>query len=269
MSECSICNDTGVTYVSDIDVAPCRCLKARLIKQHLGPEIALAKTILTSPLLTVQDDQIQIDRTDENLFLHAPWHDLLPHLKWALYCKGLQYRFRIVTDEKIRTVFVGAESYMARPKSQRDDVATMNSLADLVGAEFNLLIIRLGFLGHKNVAAPGALKEALMIRESACVPTWLVDSPSNPFAPGCFTYSDDVAAYIRQHFAVVTFEATASAPEDFEPIEDVSINSADPSTMVVRPRPSSPSTDDLDPLLTENSFKKRTYGKKPRGGDPL
>lgn len=277
---CSICNGAEVVYVNDTDVDTCRCLKARLVKQHLGPEIASAPTILQSPLLQVTEDVVVQDRTQENLFIKAPWVDVLPHLKWVLYAKGTRFRFRIITDEKIKTVFVGAESYMSRPKGKRDDVIPINSLGDLVGSDYDLVIIRLGFLGHKNVAAPGAFKEALMIREVACKPTWIVETPTNIFGYGCPTYSEDVADYIERHFEVLNLTCTnRPAPVLLPPEYDDAVSGTeDPSEMaplptgVTQPRfhsPPSSVTDDIMSHMMGGGSKKKGWKKSGGGGGPV
>ena len=276
---CSICNGAEVVYVNDTDVETCRCLKARLVKQHLGPEIASAPTILQSPLLKVVEDAVVLDRTQENLFIKAPWVDVLPHLKWVFYAKGTRFRFRIITDEKIKTVFVGAESYMSRPKGKRDDVIPINSLNDLVGSDYDLVIIRLGFLGHKNVAAPGALKEALMIREVACRPTWIVEMPTNIFGYGCPTYSDDVADYIERHFEVLNLTRTdrpvpqplpPELDEDVTGMEDPSEMPPLPISAAQAPRvhtpPSSVGDYIMDHLMGGDNRKKGGWKKKSGGG---
>ena len=237
---CPLCNGAEVIYIDngDSDVEPCRCLRARILKQYMGPEIASAPTILRSPLFVVDNDDVTLDRTRENLFIKTSWQTILPHLKWALYCKGIRFQFRVITDEKIRTVFVGNESYMARAKGKRDDVVTINSLSDLVGSDYKLVIIRLGYLGHKNIAAPGALKEALMLREVACLPTWIIEETDRPF-PECHTYSNDVAMYIEQKYETVTLDAAPHQArveyEPSEPVEDISATE-DPSEMAPPPR---------------------------------
>jgi hypothetical protein len=283
---CPLCGGAEVIYVNDFDVDTCRCLKARLIKQHLGSEIASAPTILRSPVFVVKDDEVRVDRTKDNLFIKAPWQDVLPHLKWVFYCKGTRFRFRIVTDEKIRTVFVGNESYRARSKSTRDDVTTFNSLGDLVGSDFDLIIIRLGLLGHKNVAAPGALKEALMLREVACLPTWIVEQPNNPFGPGCHTYSEDVADYIERLFEVVNLtrkDRPAPVPRPPETDADEVTGNEDPAAMespvAAEPveshfeTPPSAIDDDMMSQLVGSGGKKKYSGsswkKKSGGGGPV
>lgn len=200
----------------DQTVQQCICSYSRALKAHLGPEIAVAPLIRESPLFQAgpPGEPARKDRTQENLFLKGYWRDLLSHFKWALGCKGPMFRFRMVTDEKLKVVWLGAESYATRAKTKRDDVVTFNSLADLVGPEIDLVILRLGFLGYKNVAMPGVLKEALMIREFACKPTWIVEVPTSIYQPGHFSYSEDVDDYIKEHFEIVNLTRHESARSD-------------------------------------------------------
>lgn len=192
MPVCEKCGDTGKIPIDDMNVKQCVCAYARALKAHLGPEIAGATLLDRSPFFDPDGE----DYTTKNLFIKAYWTDLLPHLKWALGCKGPMFRFRVLTDERLKTIYVGAESYLSRARSKRDDLVTYNSLNDLVGEDLELIIIRLGHLGHKNIAMPGVLKESLMLREVALKPTWLIESPQAPYVPGHFAYSEDTYDYI-------------------------------------------------------------------------
>lgn len=210
---CPRCQGKGTLPTDDdMTVRQCICAYSRTLKAHLGSEIALAP-LIQSPLYQpgAPGEPPKVDRTTENLFLKGFWSDLLSHLKWGLGCKGPFFRFRVVTDERLKVVYLGAESYAARAKGRRDEVQTYNSLADLVGPDVDLLILRLGFLGHKNVAMAGILKEALMIREAACKPTWLVEVPTSPFGPGHYSYSDEVGDYILNTFEVVDLTPSNAA----------------------------------------------------------
>jgi hypothetical protein len=146
-----------------------------------------------------RDDPPVVDRTSKNLIIQGNWYDIASHIKWALIAKGLKFFSKTVTDEKLKNVWLGNEKYNSRPKKNRDDDSTYNSLSDLIGENYHLLIIRLGHLGYKNIAMPGILKEALMLRQVARVPTWLIVEPGNPFVPGHFAYSDDVYSYLAHN----------------------------------------------------------------------
>jgi hypothetical protein len=282
---CAKCNYTGYLHVEDDDtrVAQCLCAYAKKLKAYLGPEISAAPTITRSPLyaLGARGEPPAIDRMGDNLFIKSYWTDLLPHLKWALACRGPMYRYRIVTDEKIRTVFVGNDSYRQRSKADRDEVVTFNGLGDLVGPDLDLVIIRLGFLGYKNISMPGALKEALMIRESAAKPTWLVEVPSSPYGPGHFSYNEDVGGYIERLFEVVDLvreRVERDTPHGYdvgqeEPVEDVGMgaHTSDPEPVrkPVERFKASPTveTPDMGALLGDDSRKRfKKFGGKKRGG---
>lgn len=236
---CSICKGTGIRPVPDDDltVRQCVCAYARALKKHLGPEIAGAATLTVSPLMNPG----KVDRTDEDLFLTGHWPAVLPHLKWALGCKGPAFPFRIVTDERIKTVWVGAEDYRARNKRRRDNMETFNSLSDLVVDGVELLIIRLGFMGYSNRAMAGVLKETLMLRSAALKPTWIVDNPESPFGPGHIAWNDDVSDYIHNRFDRVVIGLVKTAPRvvipEIDENGDVSVDGPAPATEPEEPSP--------------------------------
>ena len=199
---CPICNGEEATFLNDYDMTPCQCLLARLWRRHLdtvGSGISSAATILKSPLFVVNGGEIEVDRTQENLFISSHWESLLPHLKLALFCKGMGFRSCVVSDEKLLSVYLGKESYGSRSKRSRDDLQTLNGLGDVMGPDHDLVILRLGRLGYKNIAAAGVLKEALMIREGTGLPTWLVEEGAGAFSYDCYSFSDDVLGYILGH----------------------------------------------------------------------
>lgn len=292
---CARCNGKGFLPVEgdDFTVQQCICAYSRALRAHLGVEIATAPLITKSPLFVAGDagEPPKIDRTKENLFIKGYWRDLLSHFKWALGCKGPLFPFRLLTDEKLKVVWLGQESYAARAKSRRDEVVTYNSLADLVGPDIDLVIIRLGFLGHKNIAMPGILKEAMMIREFACKPTWIVEVPTSLYGPGHFSYSEEVADYIAEKFEVVDLVRKESARSDEVPHgieisplaialdaddgDDVTIGSLQPTPASMRhmpkPRFERPTIDTDTDLPGEGvSARKKQYGKKkPSSGGPV
>src|SRR5579863_807875 len=120
---CGICQGAGVITVDDLTDCLCQCARTRMMRAHLGPEIASAKKIDASPLFqrgATPTDPPVADRTKENLFIQGRWVELISHFRYALICKGLMFRFLVITDEKIKTVFVGAESYKERTREERD-----------------------------------------------------------------------------------------------------------------------------------------------------
>ena len=207
---CSHCQGVGKILVDEHTVRPCVCLLRQMNKLHLGPDLWSAPYIKSSPLFElspVAGEAPLVDLTEHNVCVKGRWQALRSHLKLALGCKRNlvpAHRWRLVTDEKLLRVWLGAESYTARPKKQRDQQETNNSLADLIGPEIHLVLIALGRLGHKNIAMAGILKEALMIREQYNRATWLIVDPEyGMYGPGHLSYSEDTAEYIDKHFDVV------------------------------------------------------------------
>jgi len=185
-------------------VQQCPNLYARQLKDHLGNELAQVQHVTASPLY---DPTREVDRTASNILISdCPWRNLLPHLKWALGMKGLLFFFRIITDERLKNVWVGNEQYKSLSAEARDVVPTFNSLADLLGPDQDLVIIKLGYFGQHNRAAAGLLKEALLIRESLHKATWLVLDPNRPWT---HSYNPDVAEYVGSNFKGLKIEASA------------------------------------------------------------
>lgn len=201
---CTECGGEGLIQVDDLTTKMCRCAWARAMRAKLGPEIAGAPSLpkgVVSPLFVQSETDTQ-DWTTKNLYLKGRWTDLLPHFKYAFIPRGLDFSFKFTTDEKLKTIWVGDESYKARARTKRDDVDTYNSLSDFI-VDCNLLIIRLGYLGYRNRAMPGILKEALMQREVLRRPTWLIEDPqTGTFCEGHFSYSDELWGYIQSKFPV-------------------------------------------------------------------
>lgn len=206
------CDGRGHIPVDDMTMKLCRNLYAKALRQHLGKDLSRVQHVPSSPLLKrASDGTFVVDRTKDNLHIKGcTWSRLLPHLKLALGCKGLNFHFKILTDQQIKNVFVGNEHRQFRKPGQE----FYNSLGDLVG-EFDLVIIKLGYIGHKNVAAPGALKETLLIREASSLPTWVVEDPYRPWTHSC---DPDVEYYIQDRFDVVTIKgADPGCTVDDEP----------------------------------------------------
>jgi hypothetical protein len=191
----------------DLMVRVCPYMRARIIAKHLGAEIWNVKAVPNGscPLLEMGErgKPPVLDRTAENLHLRIRWPNLLPHLKFALGCKGPNFPFRVITDQEIKNVYVGNEHYGVRAKSRRDDVETYNSLSDFAGDAYDLVILKLGYIGHPNRAAAGALKETLLIREALHKATWIVHDPEHSWTHSC---DENVEDYIGTRFETVALD---------------------------------------------------------------
>jgi hypothetical protein len=220
-----------------------------MLANYLGPDLGGAPQIQSSPLYALDGNfaTVIVDRTTENVFVKGSWPVVLPHLRLALghrYYLRESYRYSILTDERIINVYVGNEGYKARSKNND---GSFNGLKDLVEAP-DLVVVRLGFLGYRNKAAPGALKQALMLREAALKPTWVVQNPAND-AP--VSWDDEIAAYIQEHFDVVDLRK-AKTPTAPEPPSTMAVEEHQTKLGTVKQKPAKPSelvpTHDSDPM---------------------
>jgi hypothetical protein len=255
------------------------CQKIGRAREKLGVYWG-AQKIPETPLYQPGPEGIPVvDRTGEWLFLRGTKNDLAAHLRRALGGKLLDtdgnFNLRITTDEEVKRVFVGAESYEKRSKKDRDDRTTMNSLKDLIGG-YDLVVIFMGFLGYKNVAVAGGLKEALLLRSAEAKPTWLMDDCATPLREGYPAYSDDLWYYIDQHFEFVDLPSVTEPEEVRENADgtaDVDLN--DPPD-IPAPRRAPPIADPVEDdsvagVFSGKSSKGFSGKKKPAksSGDPM
>jgi len=203
------CGGKGFIRTGENHCKPCPHLQVKRLRQHLGPIISKVQHVKGSPLLTPP----HTDLTGTNLRIQIrTWNGLLPHLKWALACKGVTFSFRIITDEEIRTVFVGSRNYRSIPVKLREKVQTYNSIADLV-EDPDLVIIQLGILRYKNVAAPSAFYEALRIRERNAKATWIVECDGTDL-DSSQVYDSTVGSHVENNYEVVQIETDDEGDDD-------------------------------------------------------
>lgn len=173
----------------------------QLLRSRLTADLFEAPKITESPLYTpakTRGEPAIINRTKENLFIRGvTLGGLLPHLRLVFACLPIKYK--VIDDSRLRDVFVGGESYTSKAKALRDQKESNNVIADIVGKDFDLVVIRLGVLGYKNVAAAGVLREALMVREGLGKATWLFED-SDPTINWIHSRDLDVEGYIEKRF---------------------------------------------------------------------
>lgn len=278
MPGCPICNNPNGRIEIDEhgSTKQCACSFRSDCRKRLPPDISEATPILVSPLLQIRGPgEVLVDLTTEDLFIKSYWSNLTSHLLLVLTVKMLgclMYPFRIVTDSDLRDVYVGARAYTSRSRSHREDVPAFNSLADYIGKDMELVIIRLGFLGHRNRAMPGVLLEALRLRSVAGKPTWIVEEPDSIFGPGHFSYSEEVAEYIRRRYQVVDLtnpnDGRSIVPRGVEgaPLEEDEGMSLDPApvTRNVMPEPAIPTSGDsrIDMNILDGSRRPRRWNRR-------
>jgi hypothetical protein len=293
---CPLCGDTGFTYnpEDDTSVQQCICSYKRSLRIHLGLKIASAPLPENnkSPLFVPpkkHGDSPKVDRTVDNLFLKGYYGDLLPHLKWALGCKGLKFRFVILSDERVLRIWLGSESHHSQ-KDVEGGEGYIESLHDVIGPDVDLFILRLGYLGYPNKSMPGVLHEALLLREAASKPTWIIEQPNSIFGYGHRSYSDDLAEYIQENFEVIKFKSGKATSEiepqgidvPVEPIEDVGLG-VTPTESPPQPKPVQRAQSympkevitttrdwekesDIDRAMSGSKSKKKPWNKRGGGG---
>jgi hypothetical protein len=197
---CGKCKGVGtLPMLSNVDtVIMCECRLTAMVRDRVGEEIANAKKLVSSPFMEAKG---------ENLHITGEWPDVLPHLRFALkmnlILSGFAFSFRMITDEDLRTAFLaGGSKYDEREEEDR--------MADLVGSQIDLVIIRLGFLGYKNAAMPGILLTSLRAREASLRPTWLIDAPDMPFGKGHLAWSPEVGSYISMRYGTAQIEGEST-----------------------------------------------------------
>lgn len=233
MSEQTLCPTCGRVPIEGCDLQghipvgeedgtnrPCPNILLKRIAKRIDPEFGhVTGTRTPLLLLNPQGGEPVADYTCQNIVITCPWRGLLPHLKYVLSSKlattNLNFRWLITTDERIRSVFVGSESYKARKHLEGEDSGnTVENVSDLVGS-YDLVIIRLGYLGYRNQAAAGALKEALLHRDSIHRFTWIVEDPDRPWK---HSRGPVVEQYIKDNFGQLAvepvFAATKPPPAD-------------------------------------------------------
>lgn len=161
----------------------CICKQREKFHSQVGDAIYQAERL---------DDSALWDRTDDNLFVSSHREDFLPHLRYVLAQKGLEYAWARTTDSELRDIYVG-------------DHDTYDSLGEYIERP-SLVIIQLAVLSYKNVAMSGILMETLRIRQFEDKSTWIVNPPDEPFDSAHEAYSESLNRYINDHFDRMVIE---------------------------------------------------------------
>jgi hypothetical protein len=181
-------------------------------------------------------------------------------------------KFTLVDDALILEVSLGKQQYNNRPKEVREAIKTFNSLTDLVGSEFDLVIITLGIQSYKNIASSSHLLETLKRRRDIYDrATWALEPPGSNWH---FSRDDAVDEYLAKHFDVVELESSLTDPVEESLVSDLSegdhtIASYDPAPIAFPKKrriqiEATPNMADFDDLVKGNisqpkKFKGRHY----------
>lgn len=200
-----------------LDSQQCICAFAQAVKRRLGDEISLSQPVrYNSPLLVADDTgKLLVNRSTENLFIKCWWSDFKSHFRLLavnlLQRQKLQWYWQFVTDERLKNLYLGNEAHRSKSRKKQEDSDSYNCISDFIGPMFDLVVIRLGYLGWKNQAMAGILKEALLIRQAASKPTWILEQPCSVFREGHFSWSFDVDEFVKSNFEVVDL---VESPDD-------------------------------------------------------
>lgn len=257
------CRGIGYRFIEEGVGETCPNKIAAQFRRRLGAEFDNVPAISSSPLYETNASRVPTaDLTKDNLAIYSTWTGLLPHLKRCLVNKGLDFFFRIITDERIKNVFVGAESYKSRSESAQEDTIAYNALPDLV-RDPALLIIKLGYLGYKNISAAGALKEALLIRESASKPTWVVIDNIDANHRWTFSHNAEVQYYIDTKFKQLTLETGENTARWNPATEDIGMSRDDDDDLALLQPPDTQGeliVEDCAPVSTDFDFDRNFPG---------
>lgn len=189
--DCSICNNTR--WVGTIE-KPVRC------KCNIRYEVRRRLPIALAPYL--DDDYLQATLADghlhevrtENVLLTGSWDRIAPYIVNGLFnqLKGL-----ISTAERWPVVVLTDQELLDLTFEKDEDGSSR--LKSVTAPECcELLILRLGFVGSKNLEAPNALAKALQYRQGVKA-TWVIIDPDVPFQEGrAWSWSALVDQYLRQ-----------------------------------------------------------------------
>lgn len=209
--DCPKCRGRGVTPL-EIDGWPgagtqnCDCVFKRDLLanvKRVWKVLLSAESVESSPLLKL---------TKENVWITASNHTLRRHLRYVAFRMGVNWDARVVADASLITAWLATAVEIKDPDVRHPSEAAQEfdgppssefmTLLDLV-APYDLLIIRLGIKAAANKEMANVLAEALNERDMLGKPTWVVDDPGRPLAPGHKCYSEDVLAILEDYERMV------------------------------------------------------------------
>jgi hypothetical protein len=180
---CPHCGGDGRVY-DEGDPIPraCVCKLRQMFRVRVGKEIFESEK-LTGPA--------RLDAAC-NMTFCADWKAGLPHVRQGLlhaWRRNPEHRHTVTTDLRIvdESLSEGADG-----------------IESLVGPQHHLVIVRLGYLPSKNMAAADALLSALRHRvEIWRAPVWVTDTPDVMFVRGHFAWSESVKKFLEKNFVEV------------------------------------------------------------------
>jgi hypothetical protein len=172
--------------------------------------------------------------------------------------QGPEFSFRVITDVDLLDSWLGnVDPFDADVLGQREGAngnPVAISLTDLVNRH-KLLIILVGTKKARNEAAPECLAEALSVRDSLGLPTWVVDKPNLRLTHGHISYNMFVEEFIHNWKHITLTDPTV--PQSRKPVVPAPARQAPAS--LAKAEIASIDLDGLDAL-----FNKKDKWKKPK-----
>lgn len=178
------------------------------------------------------EKSVLLPHTQKDLRVICPEIAFKANLRHVGLRQGPDWDFRVVTDAQLMTAWLATAALMGKNLIDPEIAATTSlealTLVDLIDPPKHL-VIRLGVKTARNVAMPEVLLEALQHRHHVGKSTWVVEHPNQPLQAGHLCWSDDVMAFLHDHYKTVRItsefqEPTASIAsvlDEVEPIESV------------------------------------------------
>lgn len=254
IKDCPDCRGRGVVEVEMEGLIvpatrPCKCVEARdryLNMNRRWSGLGKVRPVKESPL---------VGREGDNLRIRATHKVFKRHMHRVALGQPPEWFFSVESDRELAKAWLykakqEGEVYDGDVIAHTPKYATLEDLTD----HAKLLIVLVGVKAARNNAAPELLVDVVRGRDFLGKPTWVVDEPHYPLAPGHISYSE-LVEYEFEDWDFVELASEEASPKRKR--------QAPPAS--VKPRPGIPndhepevvgSSQYLDKLLTEKKKKK-------------
>lgn len=190
---CTICGGRGVVNARKNNkgmtiTKPCKCVVIRDLLLNIKkrwPALLKAKKVKQSPLK---------DKTHMDLHITAKDDVFKAQMRHVALRKGPDWNFCVATDKDLVNAWLAVAKAEGRQILDRDVASSTikyMTLEDLVDPP-DLLVIILGVKSAQNRQMSAVLLEAIQSRSYQGKATWVVDTPTQPLAPGHMCYSREL-----------------------------------------------------------------------------
>lgn len=196
--DCEKCRGRGVIPVPGIvppAVQECSCTLVRKIALNVerGWKGAMkSPPVPGSPLRGLERD---------NVWMTGLVSNIRAHVKHVAIRQPTRWFFRKVTDSDLIAAWLATSALKGIEIFDSDVAARPPSMEDLtlkdIALPSDLLIIELGVKRTANREMANVLFEALSTRVSEDKPTWIFDTPTNPFKEGHRAFSYDLLDHLN------------------------------------------------------------------------